>query len=83
MFNGNFVEGSSGEATFPEDSVQAFDLLLEWVYSNTIRPLTSDDKPTKAAAWESSGLLHSCRQVVYYRTHGSNYGCNYDVLGKE
>jgi hypothetical protein len=38
MFSGGFAEATTNSAEFPEDKVQPFDLLLFWVYTNTIRP---------------------------------------------
>lgn len=43
MFSSNFVEGFELKAYFPEDSPQTFDLLLDWVYSGTLR-LFADQK---------------------------------------
>jgi hypothetical protein len=40
MFNGGWKEASNNSATLPEDSPESIDLLIGWVYSNTIRPLT-------------------------------------------
>jgi len=39
MFNGGFKEATTNSATFPEDSVEAFDILIEWVYSGKVRSL--------------------------------------------
>jgi hypothetical protein len=39
MFKGQFEEGAINSATFPEDAPDSFDLLVEWVYSGSIRPL--------------------------------------------
>jgi hypothetical protein len=39
MFNSSFQEASSNSATFPEDTTESFDLLLEWIYHNSVRPL--------------------------------------------
>ncbi|KAH6672093.1 hypothetical protein B0J14DRAFT_86397 [Halenospora varia] len=38
MFGGGFVEATTNSAEFPEDEVQAFDLMLFWVYTGTLRP---------------------------------------------
>lgn len=40
MFNGEFQEASTSTAVFPEDSRDSFDLLLGWIYSGKLRPLT-------------------------------------------
>ena len=38
MFNNGFAEAKTQNATFPEDKVESFDLLLGWVYKGAIRP---------------------------------------------
>jgi hypothetical protein len=38
MFKGGFKEATEDQATFPEDLAESFDLLLGWVYHNSIRP---------------------------------------------
>ena len=40
MFKAEFKEVTENQATFPEDNAESFDLLLGWVYHNSIRPLT-------------------------------------------
>jgi hypothetical protein len=40
MFRGHF-EATMNSATFPEDTPESFDLLVEWVYSGSIRPLVA------------------------------------------
>lgn len=37
MFGASWKEGREGIASFPEDSIEAFDLLLEWIYSAQVR----------------------------------------------
>ncbi|TEY69492.1 hypothetical protein BOTCAL_0115g00120 [Botryotinia calthae] len=37
MFNGGFKEATDGSASFPEDFPEAFDILVEWVYSVNLR----------------------------------------------
>jgi hypothetical protein len=39
MFKGGFEEATKNEATFPEDDAESFDLLLSWVYHDSIRRL--------------------------------------------
>jgi BTB/POZ domain len=41
MFKGEFKEATEDQATFPEDNPESFDLLLGWVYHNSIRPLVA------------------------------------------
>lgn len=36
MFNGDFLESKTGEATFPEDDPVAFDILLFYIYTNKL-----------------------------------------------
>jgi hypothetical protein len=38
MFNGAFNEGVEGVATLPEDEPAAFDLLMGYLYTGTVRP---------------------------------------------
>jgi hypothetical protein len=45
MFSGACEGSTSNTATFPEDSVDAFDFLMDWVYTNTIRPLRVASSP--------------------------------------
>lgn len=40
MFSGTWKESSTSLATFPDHSAESFDLLIDWVYSGTIRTLT-------------------------------------------
>lgn len=35
MFNGGFAEAQQNSADFPEDSLEAFELLIEWIYTGT------------------------------------------------
>ncbi|KAF7956583.1 hypothetical protein EAE96_003917 [Botrytis aclada] len=37
MFNGGFKEAKDNSAKFPEDLLESFDILIEWVYSGHIR----------------------------------------------
>jgi hypothetical protein len=39
MFSGEFKEACNGTPSFPADKVVAFDVLFNWVYTNTLRPL--------------------------------------------
>ncbi|TGO44417.1 hypothetical protein BCON_0523g00040 [Botryotinia convoluta] len=38
MFNGKFLEGITHSAKMPEDNIEAFKLMLGWVYSGAIEP---------------------------------------------
>ncbi|PQE10898.1 BTB POZ domain-containing protein [Rutstroemia sp. NJR-2017a WRK4] len=49
MFNSNFAEAKNNSARFPEDSVEAFDILIEWVYTGVLRLYTLDT--AKAETW--------------------------------
>ena len=45
MFKGEFREAHENSATFPEDSADAFELLLEWIYTgkfNSVNPFAED-----------------------------------------
>ena len=39
MFSGEFKEAKENKATFPEDDPEAFEILIEWVYTGILRPL--------------------------------------------
>jgi hypothetical protein len=39
MFNSKFLESSTGTATLPEDSPEAFEVLVEWIYCSTLKTL--------------------------------------------
>jgi hypothetical protein len=46
MFSSKFLESSTGTATLPEDSPEAFEVLVEWIYCSTLKTLhgeTTDD----------------------------------------
>ncbi|KAI9646439.1 hypothetical protein NHQ30_004431 [Ciborinia camelliae] len=45
MFNGEFLEGTTKRAEFPEDDVDSFKLLLGWVYNGAIEPHESLEFP--------------------------------------
>ncbi|EPE31712.1 POZ [Glarea lozoyensis ATCC 20868] len=55
MFNSSFAE-SSGFASFPEDDPTCFDVLLEWVYSGSLRNLAPGDK-SKPRLWNPYQLF--------------------------
>jgi BTB/POZ domain len=40
MFRGVFAKASTKSTDFPEDDLDLFDILLGWVYQDSIRPLT-------------------------------------------
>lgn len=45
MFNGGFAEVLDNEARFPEDDPEYFDVLLDWVYSGSLRILENNPSP--------------------------------------
>lgn len=48
MFNGGFQEATKQAATLPEDNPEVFDLLLEWVYTGRLSPVSStNDAPVR------------------------------------
>lgn len=48
MFHSRFQEGLSNKATFPEDDVDAFDVLLGWVYFDNIRVIERAESTSTA-----------------------------------
>ena len=44
MFNGGFNEASTNKATFPDDEPQAFEVLMEWVYTGELLPIFEEPK---------------------------------------
>ena len=38
MFSGGFKEALEHSATFPEDSPEAFEVVVEWVYTGVLKP---------------------------------------------
>ncbi|KAM3068041.1 hypothetical protein ACMFMG_011089 [Clarireedia jacksonii] len=55
MFMGNFAEARENSASFPEDRVESFDLLIEWVYTGVLRPYTYNEI-TKTTNWRFLSL---------------------------
>lgn len=49
MFSSGFIEGQEGQAFFPEDDPEAFDLLNGWVYFGTLRPFKFTLHPPPAS----------------------------------
>lgn len=45
MFSSEFLESSGSLATLPEDSPEAFEVLIEWVYCSTLKPLHKSGNP--------------------------------------
>lgn len=45
MFGSGFLESSTGSATLPEDSPDAFEVLVEWVYRSTVKSLRGNGRP--------------------------------------
>jgi hypothetical protein len=59
MFKGGFEEGTKNEATFPEDNTESFDLLLGWVYHDSIRSLFTLRKEganTSVQSWSAANF---------------------------
>jgi hypothetical protein len=50
MFNSQFLESSTGSATLPEDSPEAFEVLVEWVYCSTLKSLRKVGCPIMSRA---------------------------------
>jgi hypothetical protein len=43
LFNGNFMEATAGEASFPEDDAAAFDALLAYIYTDNINSYSKNE----------------------------------------
>jgi hypothetical protein len=50
MFNSGFIEASENKATLSEDDPDSFDVLIDWAYTGTLRPLERDKK--RGYNWE-------------------------------
>ncbi|KAI9649499.1 hypothetical protein NHQ30_002076 [Ciborinia camelliae] len=62
MFNGTWVESTNKSATFPEDTVESFELLVGWVYSGSLRPLVQSDKKF-SIQWNALDLYSLCDKL--------------------
>ncbi|KAF7863071.1 hypothetical protein EAF04_007154 [Stromatinia cepivora] len=51
MFNSNFSEALSNSATFPDDPTEAFDVLIEWLYTGSLRQLELGSPSRKKYNW--------------------------------
>ncbi|KAF4627909.1 hypothetical protein G7Y89_g10249 [Cudoniella acicularis] len=51
MFESGFKEEIEGMANFPEDSTEAFDLLIEWIYTSNIQPIQLTSKDRTIQEW--------------------------------
>lgn len=51
MFNGGFKEAQDQSATFPEDSLDDFELLIEWVYTGSYPQFEGEYPATMAPAF--------------------------------
>jgi hypothetical protein len=60
MFKGEFKEATEEQAIFPEDDAESFDLLLGWVYHNSIRPLVVLRKEDNNASVQSWNPIKFC-----------------------
>jgi len=58
MFNGGFKEDEDNSVHFPEDDIESFDLLMEWIYTDRLRPLSivGNDEAEKTVSWDPIGL---------------------------
>lgn len=55
MFQGPFKEASENSRIFPEDDVEAFGLLIEWIYLGKVRVLEWDSRASQMS-WEPADL---------------------------
>lgn len=45
MFSSEFLQSSGGLVTLPEDSPEAFEVLIEWIYCSSLKPLHKSRNP--------------------------------------
>lgn len=53
MFDGNFLEAMISSASFPNDDPSAFEVLMEWVYYDSLKSLDLNSDHTQAEAREN------------------------------
>jgi hypothetical protein len=68
MFSNEFKEAKKNKAIFPEDDPEAFEILIEWVYTGILRPLghLTDEVGNKIKDDDGSFIL----TWNFYRTYG-------------
>ncbi len=59
MFSSDWKESSTNTASFPEDNVASFDLLIEWVYNGKVRPLKF--------LRQSESFLYCWRPILFWQ----------------
>ncbi|KFX86795.1 hypothetical protein V490_08836 [Pseudogymnoascus sp. VKM F-3557] len=84
MFDGNFLEAMTSSASFPDDDPSAFEVLMEWVYYDTLKSLGLNRNHTQAEARENirkimktlgladkyciDELADRCMTILYHRS---------------
>ncbi|TGO22308.1 hypothetical protein BPAE_0173g00080 [Botrytis paeoniae] len=84
MFNGGFKEATDGLASFPEDFPEAFDILIQWIYSGRLQWFDIGTAGT-SASWDflnfyclvekicftqlADFALDTCRKICLGRDH--------------
>lgn len=65
MFNSGFKE-SAGYAHFPADSVESFELLMQWIYSSTLTPLKVHKFPSGSFRfnWDDLSLYALAEKLI-------------------
>lgn len=53
MFDSNFLEAVTSSASFPEDDPSAFEVLMEWIYYDSLKIICLDSNHTQEEGWEN------------------------------
>jgi hypothetical protein len=67
MFSGQFKEAKENEATLPEDDPRAFGILIQWVYTGTLKSINFriDDKGNKIGDIDGVQIYNRDMLLVY------------------
>ncbi|OBT91252.1 hypothetical protein VE02_00335 [Pseudogymnoascus sp. 03VT05] len=53
MFDSNFLEAVTSSASFPDDDPSAFEVLMEWIYYDSLKSIGLDSNHTREEGWEN------------------------------
>ncbi|KFY56104.1 hypothetical protein V496_06792 [Pseudogymnoascus sp. VKM F-4515 (FW-2607)] len=94
MFDSNFLEAVTSSASFPEDDPSAFEVLMEWIYYDSLKSVGLSSRHTQEGAQENmrkiimtlgladkyciDELADRCLTILYHRSR--NYvSCRLDL----